>query len=304
MIEFNCPECGNPIEVPDAVNAGVHTCPNCGAAVEPPDPRTRDAKTEPPGMETASNKSFTHADFVTGLQNETLGFFLDEPYPLLRGARRTIFTILWLLYVAAPPIIIPLWAYHVGNWWFLIGIAVSYNLSFSAGKFSKTIFGFACFCIGFWIHCGVSIAQYITFYFACALWGYMLWHLADIARMACARQSLIDSPRLFNWAVSQDTIRVVRLEMMEAEGASLAATGRFPLPMYSDIPVRVISNIVLESFNWVFGLPVGAVRLAWAHARGIKNLESKTADSIMRQLKSGTVGMVYLAVGYLLGYFF
>ena len=37
MIEFDCPECGGSIEVPDAVTADVHTCPNCGATVEIPD---------------------------------------------------------------------------------------------------------------------------------------------------------------------------------------------------------------------------------------------------------------------------
>jgi len=47
MIEFDCPECGHPVEVPDAVTGDSQTCPNCGAAVEIPDDLARDAATEP-----------------------------------------------------------------------------------------------------------------------------------------------------------------------------------------------------------------------------------------------------------------
>jgi len=35
-----------------------------------------------------------------------------------------IFNFLAMLYMVAPLVIIPLWAYHVGNWWLLVGIPV------------------------------------------------------------------------------------------------------------------------------------------------------------------------------------
>ena len=54
MIEFDCPECGNPMEVPDGVTGETHTCPNCGAAVEITEDLERDAATEPAGMERRS----------------------------------------------------------------------------------------------------------------------------------------------------------------------------------------------------------------------------------------------------------
>ena len=46
MIEFECPKCGDTIEVPDKTTGKAHTCPNCGAAVEIPDDLERDAVTE------------------------------------------------------------------------------------------------------------------------------------------------------------------------------------------------------------------------------------------------------------------
>jgi hypothetical protein len=158
------------------------------------------------------DKSITHAEFVTGMQNKTIGFkcLLGEPCQLIRGTRKAIFNILAMLYTVAPLIIVPLFAYHAGNWWLLIGIAVSYLASFSAANRSKIIFLFACFCTGFWIFSGFSIYQYITFYFFCALWGYMLFQMAESAQTEYAIQSLIESPELFNEAVAQNKIMVIR----------------------------------------------------------------------------------------------
>jgi hypothetical protein len=61
---------------------------------------------------------------------------------------------------------------------------------------------------------------------------------------------------------------------------------------------RVLPNMITQAFNWIFGLPVGLVRLALAYARGIENLEPEKAGSIMRQLKKGPVGMAVLTLGY------
>src|SRR3974377_2260362 len=73
------------------------------------------------------NKNITHADFVAGVQNRTMGFkcMFGEPYQFIRGARRTIFGILVLLYMIAPAIFVSLWAWHEHSWWLLLGIAVS-----------------------------------------------------------------------------------------------------------------------------------------------------------------------------------
>ena len=80
---------------------------------------------------------------------------------------------------------IPLWAYHMSDWWLLFGIAVSYIGISSAGQYSSGIFLFCCYCIGFWIHNGFDIHHYTTFCFLCAALAYMTWHLADTIRIGC-----------------------------------------------------------------------------------------------------------------------
>jgi hypothetical protein len=52
------------------------------------------------------------------------------------GARKAIFNIFVLLYMLAPLILIPIWAYRERNAWLLVGIAVSYIASFSAARHS------------------------------------------------------------------------------------------------------------------------------------------------------------------------
>jgi len=52
-----------------------------------------------------ANQGVTHADFVAGVQNGTLGFkcMRGEPSSLVAGARKTIFNLMVLLYTVAPP---------------------------------------------------------------------------------------------------------------------------------------------------------------------------------------------------------
>lgn len=98
-----------------------------------------------------ANENITHAEFVTGMQNKTIGFkvMYGEPYQFVIGVRKTIFSIIVAFYTVAPLIIIPLWAYYESNWWLLIGIIISYTASFSAAKQSKIIFLFILFCVGY-----------------------------------------------------------------------------------------------------------------------------------------------------------
>src|SRR5438128_10927388 len=211
--------------------------------------------------------NITHADFAVGMQNGKVGCLLAEPYQLLKGARWVIFNFLAMLYMVAPLVIIPLWAYHVGNWWLLVGIPVSYAASRSAGKTSRGIFAFGCYCIGFWIRNGFSIYHYTTFYFCCALWGYMLWQLADTVRESCARQSLIKSPKLFAEAVAQNRLRIVPLDssqelILTAEDISFATAPRVVRQLKPVMTLLVVSNIVAEAFRYVFGVFTGTVLAA------------------------------------------
>ncbi len=64
--------------------------------------------------------------------------------------------------------------------------------------------------------------------------------------------------------------------------------------------VKVPTNIVAETFVHIFGSITGSVELARAYARGIETLQPEQADSIMRQLKKGSLGGAMLALGYML----
>jgi hypothetical protein len=159
-----------------------------------------------------ANAGVTHADFVAGVRSGRLGFKckFGEPHRLVTGGRKVIFNVLVLLYTLAPPALVSAWALYEHNWWLLLGISVSYAASYSAARGSKIIFLFLCLCIGVWIKNGFSIHQYITFFFFCALWGYMLFQMAESAQNEYAMQSLIESPDLFDKVVAGNLIMIVR----------------------------------------------------------------------------------------------
>jgi hypothetical protein len=243
------------------------------------------------------NVTITHTAFADGMRNGTMSCFLAEPYQLLKGPRWVMFTFFALLYQVAPVVVVPLWAYHVGTWWLLFGIAFSYLGSALAEQYSRSIFLFGCYCLGFWIRNGFNSHDYTTFCFLCASSGYMLWHLADTVRTSCARQSLISSPTVFNAAVAQDRLTIVQLDSSQP-GERHSAVMRDQLQLKPFVPLLVLSNIVAEAFRYVFGLFTGLIGTAIAYAKGIDNLTPNTADSIMRQATKGTLGITVLALGY------
>jgi hypothetical protein len=159
-----------------------------------------------------ANEGITHAEFAAGAKNGTIGFkcVTGEPQQFLTGARKAIFNIFVLLYSFAPLILIPIWAYHERNAWLLVGIAVSYIASYSAAARSKLIFLFLLLCIGVWLKAGFNFHQYITFFFFCALCGYLFFQLAESTQNEYALQSLIERPDIFNRAIAEHRIMIVR----------------------------------------------------------------------------------------------
>jgi hypothetical protein len=159
-----------------------------------------------------ANQGITHAEFAAGAQNGKIGFkcLVGEPQQFITGARKAIFNIFVLLYTVAPLILVPIWAYHERNAWLLIGIPVSYIASFSAAAHSKLIFLFFLLCIGVWLKAGFSFHQYITFFFFCSLWGYMCFQWAEATQNDYALHSLIDHPEIFNRAIAEQRIMIVR----------------------------------------------------------------------------------------------
>ena len=156
--------------------------------------------------------SITHAEFVTGVQNQTVGFIVmcGQPITLVKGGRKVIFNTLVMLYLIAPLILIPLWAYHERNWWLLLGIIVACliapQLAQRKGYFIGGVFLAASFV--FWISKGVH--NYYTFFSLCALWSYMFFQMAESVQMDYAMQSLVESPELFTKAIAEKRIRVER----------------------------------------------------------------------------------------------
>jgi len=107
---------------------------------------------------------------------------------------------------------VPIWAYHERNAWLLIGTPVSYIASYSAAAHSKLIFFFLIVCIGVWLGDGFSFHQYITFFFFSALWGYLFFELAEGTQNEYALQSLIERPEIFDRAIAEHRIMIVRKE--------------------------------------------------------------------------------------------
>jgi hypothetical protein len=63
--------------------------------------------------------------------------------------------------------------------------------------------------------------------------------------------------------------------------------------------VRVPSNIVAEVGEYAFGTLIGSVKAARAWKLGVETLKPSEAESIMRQLKKGSLGGAALLAGYL-----
>jgi hypothetical protein len=170
---------------------------------------------------TEANEGVSHADFVAGVQSRVLGFkcMRGEPSSLLSGARKVMFHFLVLLYTVAPLFVVPAWAFYERDWWLLLGIPVSYAATYSATRGAKIIFLFLLVCIGIWIRSGFSIHQYVTFFFFCALWGYILFQMAESAQNEYAMQSLVESSDLFARALAEKKIMIVRKQDEATPGA-------------------------------------------------------------------------------------
>ena len=157
----------------------------------------------------------THDEFVAGITAKIIGIKVlhGEPITLVRGFRRTTFHILVMLYLVAPTIFIPLWAYHEGNWWLLLGIPIASLVSPVFGELAvlkgNSMRGMLLLsCILSWVFKGLH--SYLTFFLLCAFWGYLFFQIAENAQGEYALQSLIENPELFRKAIADKRIIVIR----------------------------------------------------------------------------------------------
>lgn len=220
-----CPNCRTLFEVPGERYDSVISCPNCTTRFDPTSELTKKAwemtKTSEFQATLAAdvaraNMGITHADFVAGVQNHTMGFkcIFGQPYQFIRGARRTIFSILVLLYMIAPAILVSLWAWHEHSWWILVGIAVSAvgtriasRLIYNQNRQHSIGALLLIASVVSWFFFGIH--SYYTFFTLCALWGLMLFMMADNTEREYAMQSLIEHPEIFESAIAGNRIMII-----------------------------------------------------------------------------------------------
>jgi hypothetical protein len=77
-------------------------------------------------------------------------------------------------------------------------------------------------------------------------------------------------------------------------GKAVETLLRYELPI-----VRIPTNLVKRAFEYSFGTFTGSARLARAFMQGIDNLQPAEADAILRNLRRGTLGSMFLLYGFL-----
>lgn len=157
--------------------------------------------------------SITHEEFVAGVAHKTTGFKMlgGEPVTLIRGARKTIFNILCALYQLLPLLVIPFWAYHEQNWWLLIGIPIASLIApllFQLSRRLSVVGLLLLVCLISWFSIGIH--NYFTFFLLCAFWGLLFYQIADHVQGEYAMQSLVEDSKLFNMAIADRRILIVR----------------------------------------------------------------------------------------------
>jgi hypothetical protein len=134
-----------------------------------------------------------------------------EPVTLIQGARKTIFNILCALYQLVPLLVIPFWAYHEQNWWLLIGIPIASLIAPLLFQLSRRpSFGglLLLVCLISWF--SVGIRNYFTYFLLCAFWGLLFYQIADHVQGEYAMQSLVGDSKLFNKAIADRRILILR----------------------------------------------------------------------------------------------
>jgi hypothetical protein len=159
----------------------------------------------------------THAEFVAGVAEGTIGFkvLTGEPITIVSRSRKIMFNIWATFYLFVPLLTLPFWAYHESNWWLLFGIPVASLIApqfaaFRVARHHSRAPGAFVFlwCIVSWLHNGIH--NYITFFTLCFSWGCMFFMVADYAQNGYAMQTLTESRELFEKAIAEKRICVVR----------------------------------------------------------------------------------------------
>lgn len=218
--EFYCPHCDSVIELSQEAIGTTVSCPACNqpflAKSLRPTQKTLDELAEEfnaeNGIPIDITDSVTHEEFVAGVAEGKVGFKcqIGEPCNLLRGARKVIFNALVVAYMVGPLFLVPLWAYHAGNWWLLLGVLTSYAATFATGNKIPLVALFCLICGGTWLVRGFDLPSYATFHLLCVLWGGLIFSVAEEAQKTYATQMLVNDPAFFAHAIQKEWIAVIR----------------------------------------------------------------------------------------------
>jgi hypothetical protein len=156
--------------------------------------------------------SITHAEFVAGMRNQTVNFAITggDPMRLVSGAGRAFFTVFFLLYLIAPILVIPFWAYQERNWWLLLGIIVASLIAPQLAQLKRSYIGGLFFLASLIFLFTKGLHSYYTFFSLCAFSSYLFFRLAEAVQASSARQTLIDSPECFRRETAAKGIYVWR----------------------------------------------------------------------------------------------
>jgi hypothetical protein len=165
-----------------------------------------------------------HEEFVAGVAEGTIGFKVlkGEPIEIVSGSRKIMFNICAAFYLVVPLLTLPFWAYHEGNWWLLLGIPVASLIApsyvaFRVGHSRAPGAIVLLLCIISWLFFGIH--NYFTFFSLCFSWGCMFFLVAEEAQNMYAMQTLTESRELFEKAIAEKRIFVVRKQKKSRPGA-------------------------------------------------------------------------------------
>jgi len=158
----------------------------------------------------------SHNAFVSGIRNGSMKVvpFKGNAYDLIRGTgRKKIFACHVIAYLAAPLIGVPLWAWQQRNAWILFGILSAYMAIFiTRGRgLEHKQYGFGAFLMIATVLAWIVLGRhnYWTVHLTCALGACFLYLASEETQQRYVRESLIENPDHFDWAVNEKRIWIV-----------------------------------------------------------------------------------------------
>ena len=157
-------------------------------------------------------ETITHEEFVRGLQDKSVGFAPKggQPIRLVSGAWRVFFTVSFLLYLVAPILFIPVWAYHERNWWLLLGIVIACLIAPQLAQRKGNLIGGLILLASVVFLFAKGFHNVFTFFSLCALWSYFFFQLAEAVRTEGTTHTLIRSPERFRQEIASNGLYIWR----------------------------------------------------------------------------------------------